>query len=154
MPGAVVPPPASRSCRGTVGTGPQEAVGRLADGERDAFQRGVQQLLAPVLRGEARPCAAHPGIEVGRALPVEVREEQRGVLARDQGGAVVQLLPGGAEDPAHPGQGRAAVQARGHAVPAGLGRAAVEVRDRIRETGSRGSDTTGRTTCAPVPMVS
>ena len=84
---------------GDVVTRLQEAVGRLSDGERDPLQRRVQQLLAPVLRGEAGPCPAHRGIEVRRPLAVQVREEQRRVLPREQGGAVVQLLPGGAEDP-------------------------------------------------------
>ena len=47
------------------------------------------------------------------------------------GRAVVHLLPRHAEDAPHPRQRRSAVEARRHAVPAGLRGAAVEVRDRV-----------------------
>ena len=102
MPGAVVPPPASRSSGTGAGPGDsrQSAASRMANATPSSA--AYSSSCAPVLRGETRPGAAHPGIEVGGALAVQVREEQRRVLAGDQGGAVVQLLPRGAEDPAHP----------------------------------------------------
>ena len=99
--GAVVPPPASRSS-GTGGPDDSRTVGGITYREGHPFEGGVHQTPRARAAGEARPCTAHPRVQVRRALAVDVRRGTTGRPVDGPGRAVVQLLPRRAEDAGAP----------------------------------------------------
>src|SRR5579859_4625623 len=102
--------------RGRGGAEHAQVLELAAEQERDALQRGAQQVVPLVSQGQAGPRAA--GGALIPALAGQVRQEDRGVRAPRPGGGAVQLVPAGAERAPYPVQRHADVLRGGQPVGA------------------------------------